>query len=349
MRTGDRPAGGGRPSSGEERMTVFGVQTWIGPNPNFWAGAINQLGCTETRIDFRWRDIEPAQGQYDWTSPDQYVTNCLRGPLYPTPVLYLPPAWADPNGRGVPSDLTAWGQFCYFCAERYGPGGTFWQENPSLPEYPITLYEIGNEPNFWNPGVWTGYPEEYVTVFNVAASWIRAKGAETGNQLDVIIGGLGYVEPGSEPYGWWNPFNFLDVVQQNGITIPDAVGFHPYGFNAGGSVTNAYGNTNTRIKSVGSHMVQMGWESVGLDITEDGLYARIDNDFNISESDRYTYFHDTVINIKYTYQTSAPAIRRYSAYAYFGSGPWDIIDGNPGPYQYNWLPTAYGYHDGING
>jgi hypothetical protein len=32
---------------------------------------------------------------------------------------------------------------------RYGPGGTFWKENPGIPQRPLRHIEIFNEPNFW--------------------------------------------------------------------------------------------------------------------------------------------------------------------------------------------------------
>ncbi len=42
---------------------------------------------------------------------------------------------------------TAMAQYVTSFAQRYGPGGTFWSENPQLPYEPINSYEIGNEPN----------------------------------------------------------------------------------------------------------------------------------------------------------------------------------------------------------
>jgi hypothetical protein len=353
-------------------MTVFGVQTWIGPDPQKYAHRIYDIGCRETRVEVRWRDVEPVQvpygtpGQYHWTTSltDEYIRKCASASLRPVPILYLPPGWAS-NYRGVTTDLVAWGRFCYECVKRYGPGGTFWQENPSLPQYPITLYEIGNEPNFWTyegngtyPNgvpVWNGYPEEYVPIFNSAAGGIRARATELGQHIDVIIGGLGFREPGYETPGVWNPFNFLDVLQGNGISIPDAVGFHPYGWNLGpeygaaDSPASAYQNTNGRIKRMVNKLIQMGWSNVGLDITEDGIPSPPLHPQYPDVLGRYNYFRDTVTTIKNTYQTPSVPVRRYCAFAWSVDNSPDNFNIALDDSAYTLLDAGNGYRDGING
>jgi hypothetical protein len=349
-------------------MTVFGVQTWIGPDPQKYAHRIYDIGCRETRIEFRWYQIEPnppdpitGAHNYQWSipgGPDEHVRWCAQASLYPLPILFFPPGWAALNNDGVPTDLAAWGNFCYECAKRYGPSGTFWQENPSLPQYPITVFEIGNEPNFWNknPTVWRGYPEQYVPIFNTAASRIRSRASESGHHLDVIIGGLGFREPHYETPGVWNPFNFLDIVQGQGISLPDAVGFHPYGWDLGpeygaaDSASTAYSNTSGRIKRMLNKLSQMGWTN-GLDITEDGIPAPPKHpqypDTPASWA-RYNYFHDTVVNIKNAYQ-GTPPVRRYCAYAWSLDTSGDNFNIASDDAVYTLQGAGVGYGNGING
>jgi hypothetical protein len=352
------------------RMTIFGVQTHVGPEPD-QSAAIYNIGCRETRVDFYWRDIERlAAGDFHWDVPDGIVRKCVQAPypLRPLPILYAPPAWAcTGNNRGVPDDLSLSSVFASFCsqvANRYRAGGPFWQQNPSLPQLPIMAYEIWNEPNLWSPDpgptyFWHGYPEEYISIFNAAANSIRAVGSATGLHLDVLIGGLAWFDaptPPGPPYGAWNTTQYLDVLRTKGIFVPDAVGFHPYGFNAtlDGSGNSAYSYTILRIKSMVNKLSQMGW-NIGLDITEDGIpwFHKTPSGgfvYYAEQPDRYSYFRDTVNTIQQSY----PSVRRYNAFTWIANKGW-----TPSDHDYNFdiaqddgvqlLGAGEGYRDGING
>ena len=60
------------------------------------------------------------------------------------------PRWARkyPGKAGSPpkrvADYTA---YLSALAKRYGPKGTFWSENPTVPKRPIREWQIWNEPN----------------------------------------------------------------------------------------------------------------------------------------------------------------------------------------------------------
>jgi hypothetical protein len=62
---------------------------------------------------------------------------CPAGTTDCTPQTQIPPATAA-------SEMS---QYVTGFAQRYGPKGTFWTENPSLPYLPVESFEIGNEPN----------------------------------------------------------------------------------------------------------------------------------------------------------------------------------------------------------
>ncbi len=62
---------------------------------------------------------------------------CPSGTTNCTPQTQIPPATAASQ---MSSYITAF-------AQRYGPNGSFWSQNPKLPYRPISRYEIGNEPN----------------------------------------------------------------------------------------------------------------------------------------------------------------------------------------------------------
>jgi hypothetical protein len=293
---------------------------------------------------------------------DERVRRCVSAGLRPLAIVYLPPPWANATGRGVPTDLPAWDRFCYECVKRYGPQGTFWQENSSLTPYPVTVYEIGNEPNLWTPdNTWRGTYTEYASMFQVAANAIRRRATEVGQHVDVIIGGLAAIGNGNQ---FSDAADYLDLIKPLIPNPPDAVGFHPYGFNQypnppAPSATAAYDNTSGRLKNMVLHLSQMGWSSVGLDITEDGIptpdyppppaspsFPQYPESPTPQGPGRYDYFRNTVINIKNTYQTSTPPVRRYSVFTWSTDPLWNIAYDDA---AYTLRDAGNGYRDGING
>ena len=97
------------------------------------------------------------------------------------PVLFDPPAalttapQVNPlRGNYPPQDLGAIGDFGAKLAARYGPSGSFWKNNPSVPKLPITAWQIWNEPNF--PSWWGGTPSAsgYAQMLTTVAPMIRA-------------------------------------------------------------------------------------------------------------------------------------------------------------------------------
>ena len=50
--------------------------------------------------------------------------------------------------------LASFSAFVRSLVERYGTGGTFWEENPDLAARPIRYYDIWNEP--YVPRFWGG-------------------------------------------------------------------------------------------------------------------------------------------------------------------------------------------------
>jgi hypothetical protein len=243
-------------------MTRWGVLGGASAIPLYRGQSIYNVGCREVRVIFRWRSVESVQGTYDWTIPDAIVRSCAQASLFPVPILIDTPAWMNPDRRAPPSDLWAWAGFCYTVAGRYKPGGAFWQANPSLPQYPIKLYEIWNEPNLFGQD-WIGSASQYASLYNVALYWIHSLNAG----VEVMVGGLAYAPDPLAAGG------YLDQLKAQGINTPDAVGYHPYGFSAriDGSANTAYSNTISRIKRCENKLNDLGWIYAGLDITEDGI------------------------------------------------------------------------------
>jgi hypothetical protein len=119
-------------------------------NPDSGLAAIRKRGAGTVRVTFYWRMIQPSSpSSGDWTEADAFVASATRRGLVVLPVIMGTPAWAstDPSKPyAPPKDPTAYGRFAGLLAARYGPGGTFWAQNPSLPVRPIRYWQIWNEP-----------------------------------------------------------------------------------------------------------------------------------------------------------------------------------------------------------
>ncbi len=72
-------------------------------------------------------------------------------------------------------------EFLTQAVARYGPGGSFWAENPSLPKRPIRTWQIWNEPNF-KYFVARPNPAEYGKLVKI--SYAAIKGVDPGREAD---------------------------------------------------------------------------------------------------------------------------------------------------------------------
>jgi len=94
---------------------------------------------------------------------DPIVAGAAARGLTLLPNVTTAPGWAAkrPGVFGSPPKGTAsFSRFVRVLVKRYGPGGRFWAENPTLPRRPIRKWQLWNEPNLryswterkWAPG-----------------------------------------------------------------------------------------------------------------------------------------------------------------------------------------------------
>src|SRR2546429_540736 len=72
---------------------------------------------------------------------------CTRIPLLPFGL--SAPAWARgdaSSGASPPRDPADYVASLRALVARYGPAGSFWSENPSVPRRPLRTWQIWNEP-----------------------------------------------------------------------------------------------------------------------------------------------------------------------------------------------------------
>ena len=119
------------------------------------------------RFDLRWDSVDPDQdGAYDWSAPDRIIGEAAERGIRALPYAIGTPAWvAKLDGHDCAPDcarfaprgakaLAAWRDFLRAAVRRYGPDGSFWQDNPDVPKLAIRVWQMWNEQNsktFYEP------------------------------------------------------------------------------------------------------------------------------------------------------------------------------------------------------
>jgi polysaccharide biosynthesis protein PslG len=151
------------------------------------------------RTAFIWSGIEPTRGTFSWSGTDEIVERAAKSGIELLPFLVGSPTWAIPNATvpGTPGALaparlpaagtasTGWTGFLKAVVGRYGNGGTFWAEHPSVPDVPIKNWQIWNEPNF-KYFVAKPNPKEYGQLVKISSAAIKSVDPEA----QVILAGL---------------------------------------------------------------------------------------------------------------------------------------------------------------
>ena len=264
--------------------SFYGVnvqQVFSGPSSG-WNSDLSAMasgGLSLARIDARWQNVEPnppsgGTHSYNWSMYDGIVQGLAQHGLQWLPIVGYSTTWSgatpgDPGSAPAPAHIPDFAAFAAALANRYGPGGTFWQSHPSLTPVPVTDYEIWNEENsavFWPQQA--GNAEEYADLYMAARSAI--KGVEP--QARVLVGGLALVNPPQVT-------DEVDFVRRMYAHRPDLAGnvdgvaLHPYQANVHW--------TYVRIERFRQGLDQIAGPSVPIEITEDGWATT-----SVSEAER---------------------------------------------------------------
>jgi hypothetical protein len=149
-------------------------------------------GVTSVRLPMFWNQIQPENrfvAPPDFDGFDREVRLAAQHDIRVFPFVLQTPEWVAPDPRTLPVQTPwerwAWSAFLRDAADRYGPGGSFWRENPELPYMPVREWEIWNEENiitFARPVD----PHRYARLLRLSGSVLHA--ADPGAK--VIVGGL---------------------------------------------------------------------------------------------------------------------------------------------------------------
>jgi hypothetical protein len=156
-------------------------------------------GVKSMRVAMIWAAVQPQRGAIDWSSFDPIVERAANSGIELLPFVVGTPTWAVPNatvpgtgGAKAPAHLpttgtsaSAWTAFLKAAVARYGPGGTYWSENPLVPAKPIAAWQIWNEPNF-KYFVAKPNPTEYGKLVKLSATAIKS----VDPSAQVILAGL---------------------------------------------------------------------------------------------------------------------------------------------------------------
>jgi hypothetical protein len=170
---------------------------------------LKQGGVKEMRVAMIWGSMQPKRGgAVEWSQFDPIVERAAKSGIELLPFIIGAPSWAVPTanvpgagGAKAPARLpatgsagTAWSNFLKGAVQRYGPNGTFWSENPMVPDKPINAWQIWNEPNF-KYFVAHPNPTEYGKLVKLSSAAIKS----VDPTAEVILAGL-FAKPAGARY-----------------------------------------------------------------------------------------------------------------------------------------------------
>jgi hypothetical protein len=205
----------------------------IVPNTSLDANDFALMGQARVgslRFQMLWSDIQSTHGAaFNFTGSDNMVRLAASQGITALPVLAGTPAYEE-NGcssltcsRHLPLSAQAladWKQFFLAAVQRYGPNGTFWQQNPGVPYHPVPIFQIYNELN--NP-VQHNTAKEYAKFIKQTDGVLTAAGL--GN-VKLMLGGMfGSPPQGGSSLAW----KYLNAMYKAGAKGHfDGVALHPY-------------------------------------------------------------------------------------------------------------------------
>jgi hypothetical protein len=243
-----------------------------GVNANRQLDLIRQTGVRSLRVAFYWSGAQPYS---DWSQvPVKQQMNFRGGPV-PTdfhatdavvaeaaarhltvlPVVLDAPRWDTAFVRGsmnTPKDVTAYATYMSLLVLRYGPQGSFWVDNPTLPYLPIHSWQVWNEPNllpFWSVHPWVS---SYVRLLRAAHDAVKS----VDPSAKIVLAGL-------DNYSW----QYMSWIERvpGARRLFDVAAVHPYTLTAAGVMTiisrfrTAMDRAGDRAKPI--LITEFGWPS----------------------------------------------------------------------------------------
>lgn len=218
----------------------WGVVPQATPTPEQFQ-RLHRGGVESIRLPIAWSAVQPvAGGRFEWSGVDAQVRGAAAAGLDVLPFLAGAPKWAVPidkrynspqtlpvlNGR----QIAGWKAFVGEAVHRYGPGGAFWSENPSLPPRPVRIWQVWNEENF-EYFVARPNPAQYGKLVKISSAAIKA----VDPAARILLGGM-FSRPREAEFKRRPPLAYFatDFLEQMYRTTPgvkssfQGVALHPY-------------------------------------------------------------------------------------------------------------------------
>ena len=286
-------------SSGEDTDSNGGATKNLKPPPAGFFGVDSQdtldeddyaemakAGVGTLRTNLVWQQTQPESGDsFDFSAFDETLRSASRNGIKVLPYLYGTPPWAAAyldkrdcapscTAYAPTSDfaLQAWGNFVSAAAERYGPGGKFWKENPGLDAEPIRDWQIWNEQNsktFYRP---KPDPASYEKLLGTASDAIRA----VDPKATIILGGMFGTPGGGDPKRSIPAATYLHELLKNPEAKDDfdGIALHPY--------SPSIESVREQVEIARQEMEDSGDPDVSLWVTEIGWSSgKDDNPLNV--------------------------------------------------------------------
>jgi polysaccharide biosynthesis protein PslG len=195
---------------------------------------MKKAGVAVIRFQLFWPTIQTsAGGPYNWSASDKLVRNAANHGIESLPVLFGDPSFETgctsrdcsirlPLKGGTLAD---WKSFATAAAKRYGPGGEFWTENPTVPAMPVKRWQVWNEVNNFNANHHRrSSPAEYAKL--VKATNRAITGAQP--KAKIMLCGM-FGTPHGSTDNSITAWGFLSGLYRSGLApYFDYVALHPY-------------------------------------------------------------------------------------------------------------------------
>lgn len=233
-------------------MNADGLTFDGGPKLAKGISAMRKRGVGSLRVTFYWSEAQPYAQMSDvppgrrdqfvkaggrptnFGPADAVVAAAVRKGISVLPVVIAAPRWASTQPGmtfAPPKNAKDFARFTSVLVRRYGPKGSFWTDNPSIPKRPIRDWQIWNEPAgflgfgdrtlFWTEPFSNSLP---VYVGMLKASRTSIKKADKGARI--VLAGF---------YG--RPWLTMDQIYKAGARkLFDVVTIHPYASNVSDSL-----------------------------------------------------------------------------------------------------------------
>jgi hypothetical protein len=212
----------------EEVATHFGYGIQVAPNGDTAAniGHLKRLGMEWVKFQMPWKEVEPAQGVYEWAFWDETIAAYAANGINVMLIIVKAPDWARPadddkSVEGPPADPDTYAKFVTQVTERY--------------RGKAQAIEIWNEQNLWYESGGAGRIDaaKYVELLRLTYQAVKA----VNQDMLVISGGLTPAGNVADPKNSQvelavDDVEYLEQMYANGAKdYFDALGAHPASYN----------------------------------------------------------------------------------------------------------------------